>query len=427
MSFDKRTKPCCDSNCIVGNSLTQGNHPCFFCKGHMHAFCGKSCPGQEEGFGEKKICSDCFQKHMNPLSSAPTELVTIPCPQKPSLADTSNAASEQEPETTTETNIFIKDKLPTNFTRRDSKTIHFNMFLLKQIQMDGNFNTAFKTKGGKRTKGDYFDFVADTIIPQHFNPNDYEMNTGRNLLDKFRKFETLANKTGTEFHSTDSTGFDGESIDSDIELYLKMKAEDEDSTKKKTSENAKNRVIQTNIIGNQLPLVGVSNRSQVAAANKNDQNHNIQNADVTTNMTSVTTTTHRRPTPINNTPIKRKKNSPTPSSDIVSNRLMDSIQSSFGIEKESTSSREEVLSKTIQNMLDLNRLESRSESAKDQKNIDLTKLIIGEHLQSYYDTIQDEKDRERKRNKKSETSCAAKKRISFELSSDDSDSSNDEF
>ena len=113
---------------------------------------------------------------------------------------------------------------------------------------------------------------------------------------------------------------------------------------------------------------------------------------------------------------------------MVSAKLLDSIESSFGNEKESTSSREEVLSKTIQNMLDLNRIEGRSLSKKDEKNIDLARLIIEEHLQSYYDTIQDEKDRERKRNKRDETSCAAKKKISFSLSSDDSDStSDDEF
>ena len=52
---------------------------------------------------------------------------------------------------------------------------------------------------------------------------------------------------------------------------------------------------------------------------------------------------------------------------MVSSKLLDSIESSFGNEKESTSSREEVLSKTIQNMLDLNRIEGRSLSKKDEK------------------------------------------------------------
>ena len=102
----------------------------------MHVFCGKSCPGQTEGFGEKRICTGCFEKQNNLTSAAPAaEIVpqVIPHPINPSVADTSNIASEK-------TNEFIKDKLPTNFKKRDSKTIHFNTLLLQQIQIDGNFH-----------------------------------------------------------------------------------------------------------------------------------------------------------------------------------------------------------------------------------------------------------------------------------------------
>ena len=97
-------------------------------------------------------------------------------------------------------------------------------------------------------------------------------------------------------HSTDSTGLDGESLDSDVEMYLKMAASDEvpASKKSKKNENAKMRSIQTTVmIGNQIPLVGNMIRSQVATGNKDDRNHNIANANVTSNLTPITTTTHR--------------------------------------------------------------------------------------------------------------------------------------
>ena len=52
------------------------------------------------------------------------------------------------------------------------------------------------------------------------------------------------------------------------------------------------RSIQSEMIGNQRPLIGNSNRSQIATKNKNDHNCNIENANVTTNLSIVTTTTH---------------------------------------------------------------------------------------------------------------------------------------
>ena len=85
-------------------------------------------------------------------------------------------------------------------------------------------------------------------------------------------------------HSTDSTGLDGESLDSDVEMYLKMAASDEVpvSKKSKKNENAKMRSIQTTVIGNQIPLVGNTIRSQVATGNKDDRNHNVANTNVAT-------------------------------------------------------------------------------------------------------------------------------------------------
>ena len=74
-------------------------------------------------------------------------------------------------------------------------------------------------------------------------------------------------------------------------------------------------------------------------------------------------------------------------------------------------------------MLDLNRMESRSVSTKDKKNIELCRSIIGEHLQSYYDKIREDKERKRKRSR----TCNTNQKISFSSSTDDSDSSEDDF
>ena len=40
----------------------------------MHVFCGKSCPGQTEGFGEKRICTGCFDSRY----SSSTVAVVVP-------------------------------------------------------------------------------------------------------------------------------------------------------------------------------------------------------------------------------------------------------------------------------------------------------------------------------------------------------------
>ena len=154
----------------------------------------------------------------------------------------------------------------------------------------------------------YFTYVTEFVIPTYYDPNEFEMVNGRNLKDKFIKFRDFAKEIGKKYHSTDSTGAEGEHISSDVELYLKMAAEDEAISKSKTSENSKMRVVQTNIIGNQMPLFGSTNRSQVATNNKTDRNTNNNSVDVTSNLSSLGTITHQRPASIINTPIKRKKN-----------------------------------------------------------------------------------------------------------------------
>ena len=82
---------------------------------------------------------------------------------------------------------------------------------------------------------------------------------------------------GLKMHSTDSTGAEGETLDSDVEMYLKMEASDDvPAKKKKISENAKFRSVQSEMIGSQRPLIGNTNISQVATKNKNDRNHNVE-------------------------------------------------------------------------------------------------------------------------------------------------------
>ena len=44
---------------------------------------------------------------------------------------------------------------------------------------------------------------------------------------KFKKFSDFCVKIGKTMHSNDSTGLVGESLDSDVEMYLKMAASDE--------------------------------------------------------------------------------------------------------------------------------------------------------------------------------------------------------
>ena len=106
------------------------------------------------------------------------------------------------------------------------------------------------------------------------------------------KIIQFANKIGQTYHSTDATGIEGETLDEDIEMYLKMQEEDDEIPQKKQNETAKNRCIQQSIIGNQRPLVGNVNRSQVSSGNKSDKNKSQINENVATNMSSVETSTH---------------------------------------------------------------------------------------------------------------------------------------
>ena len=162
MSIDRSTKPCCDSNCFASNAVTEGHHPCKYCSGFMHIMCSVPYPGDDEGFGQRCICSDCQQdKHTNISHSIaiPTESEILTSSSSSSLSSQSNANSTSSSTKKTSTNKInkqpIKKKLPTNLKSRDASTIHFNKLILQQIKNDGNLTYAIQlSKGGV---GNYFD------------------------------------------------------------------------------------------------------------------------------------------------------------------------------------------------------------------------------------------------------------------------------
>ena len=124
MSIDRSTKPCCDSNCFANNAVTEGHHPCKYCGGFMHSMCGVPYPGDDEGFGQRCICSDCQQnKHTNISHSIaiPTKS-ELPASSSSSELD-GNSSSSSTKNTSTKIN---KKKLPTNLKSHDASTIHFN-------------------------------------------------------------------------------------------------------------------------------------------------------------------------------------------------------------------------------------------------------------------------------------------------------------
>jgi hypothetical protein len=179
-------------------------------------------------------------------------------------------------------------------THRNFETISFNLLLLQQIEKDGNLHHAFNTiKGGK---GNYFDYLVEKVLPLHFNPKEYQFGTGRNLMLKFNNFIKHCDRIERTMHSTDATGSEGECVDSDVEMFIKLRTSDDVPVTKisKKNEAQKFRSVQAGLIGNQTPLFGNTNRSQVSNANKRDRNHNIENETVLTNLTPVATTIHRR-------------------------------------------------------------------------------------------------------------------------------------
>ena len=188
-------------------------------------------------------------------------------------------------------------------TQRNAETISFNILLLQQIQKDGNLHHALKIKKGG--KGRYFHYLADEILPLHFDPKEYLFHKGHNLMIKFNKFCDLCVEIGNTMHSTDSSGLAGETLDADIEMYIKMAANDEVPATKisKKKETEKYRCVQSSLIGNQTPLFGNLNRSQVATGNRQDRNEN-GDSNIASNLTPVTKTVHRR----SQSTQKKKKN-----------------------------------------------------------------------------------------------------------------------
>ena len=89
-------------------------------------------------------------------------------------------------------------------------------------------------KGGKQK---YFDYLTDAILPMHFDPKEYVFHSKINLKNKFNQFEKHCVKLGKTMHSTDSTGLEGESLVSDVEIYLKMAASDEVPAMRKSKKN----------------------------------------------------------------------------------------------------------------------------------------------------------------------------------------------
>ena len=237
MSSVHHTQPCCDPKCNNKTQLIQGNHCCLYCRGHMHVWCGIDAPGQEEGFGQKRICSGCsLSTTSSSSSSTATSLISpLPPPPRPSSRTPARTPAIKKM-TDKEFDKFLatldKKKLPTDFTQRNADTISFNILLLQQIQKDGNLNYAFTTKKGGKQK--YFDYLNEVILPIHYDPKEYQFHSKRNLKNKFNDFEKHCVLLGKTMHSTDSTGLEGESLDSDVEMYLKMAASDEVPATKKS-------------------------------------------------------------------------------------------------------------------------------------------------------------------------------------------------
>ena len=187
MSSVRLTQHCCDPYCTNKKDLIEGNHCCIRCFGHMHVWCGFNAPGQEEGFGQKRICSKCKDASTS-FSSTVASLISPP----PSLSVTTNTnirSKTPPPFEATKTTAFKpfkksrmlmpKKKLPTNFTHRDPDTINFNILLLQQIQKDGNLNHALnEAKGGK---AEYFKYLNKDVLPLYYDQRDYQYFTHINF------------------------------------------------------------------------------------------------------------------------------------------------------------------------------------------------------------------------------------------------------
>jgi hypothetical protein len=371
MSVNRTTKPCCDSKCFANNAATEGHHPCKYCGGFMHAMCGIAYPGDEEGHGARRVCTAC-QVHHHLIHKSIESSSSSPIPSNRNTTSSSSTSSS-----TTTVIKNMKKKLPSNLVNRDADTINFNKIILQQIKSDGNLTYAMHaSKGGVCS---YFQFLVDDFLPTIFNPNDYVMCNSRTLQAKWKKFTQFAKKIGRTYHSTDITGVEGETLDEDVEMFLSMQEEDDYIPKKKQNETAKNRSIQESIIGNQRPLFGNVSRSQVANANKSDKNKAQKNTNVSTNMSSVETTTHRRE-PINNvTPQKRRKKNwnvlPTLDVDDSLNSMRNMFES---IESDCKQSKEENLFQSLKNFDKLKEIEEKYvlTSDKDLSIIEMYKSVI---------------------------------------------------
>ena len=232
------TDYCCEPKCQNKYELITGNHCCLYCRGHMHAFCGKEAPGSIEGSSQKRICSTC-QGNTSSSSLAVASLISPPpSSSSTSTVDKTNETIPEFEEVSRSSfkpykprNLLTKGKLPTNLKSRKEETITFNILLLQQIQLDGNLHHALNIKKGG--KAGYFKYINTEILPTHYNPQDYQFFTHINLKDKFNQFEKFAIEEGNKAHSTDITGEEGETLDSDVVMYLKMRESDEVPVKKK--------------------------------------------------------------------------------------------------------------------------------------------------------------------------------------------------
>ena len=130
--------------------------------------------------------------------------------------------------------------------------------------------------------------------------------------------------------------------------------------KYKKNENAKMRCIENKIIGSQMPFIGSVIWSQVAAGNKSDCNHNVEDTDVSTNLTPVSKTIHhKKKDGYTSIQRKRKNCSPTPSADFITLRI-DGMRSIIQSTMEcDTSSMEDCVAKTVETILNLQKVRKK--------------------------------------------------------------------